>query len=56
MSVGFLVMLFHEKKGHYPFMTPSAATPTERSDNEMSMEESEKGDVRSVARPSGTEV
>lgn len=56
MSVGFLVMLFHEKKGHYPLMTPGAATPTEGSDNEASMEESEKGNIKSVAHPSGTEV
>lgn len=58
MSVGFLVMLFHEKRGHYPFMTPSAAASTEGSNNDVTDTgiEREKGNINSVTRPSGTEV
>lgn len=57
VSLGFLTMLFHEQRGHYPFMKPSAASSLEGSDNGADKGiESEKGNILSVTQPARVEV
>lgn len=57
MSLGFLTMLFHEKRGHYPFMKSSAASSLEGSDSGADNRiESEKGNILSVTQPASAEV
>lgn len=58
VSLGFLVMLFSEKRGHYPFMKPSAAASSEGSDTGASGTriESEKGNIMSATKTASAEV